>query len=571
MKTGHLTWLRDTSIALRVFAAPLALLLVTGGVLFLADRQAEDAISKIDKIHRAADGQRQQVDDLVATAYLVQSDVSRHLSLSGSGLEDEKLAPIRDAIATNLSRERKALDALRTGSLEQSEAVAFDDIQHFLDDYAKAVDGINQMAQIDRLIAIPLAAHVDETFSALSHRVLATQADIGAAADRATQATRDALAGARVRFWEFIGLFLFAVLAATMLVARGIARPISQLTEAMRGLAAGRLDIVIAGTERSNEIGAMACSLEVFKRNAIETERLRNEQEKLKRKTEDDKKTLLNKVANDFEDGVRHSIDTLASAAVEMRATSQSMSAMATETSKRAVIVTSAAEKASVNVQSVAVATGELSSSIGEIGRQVAQSTKVVGQAVAEANRANSTIQGMSQAAQKIGDVMKLIGEIASRTNLLALNATIEAARAGDAGKGFAIVASEVKSLANQTARATDEIAAQVAAMRDTTGEAALAISGISATIGTINQIAAIIAKAVEQQSAATQEIARNVGEVAQSTDQVSSTIGGVNQAAARADAAAGRVDTSASELGRQAETLRLNVEKLLVTIRAAA
>jgi methyl-accepting chemotaxis protein len=179
-------------------------------------------------------------------------------------------------------------------------------------------------------------------------------------------------------------------------------------------------------------------------------------------------------------------------------------------------------------------------------------------------------VQGLSAAAQKIGDVVKLISDIASQTNLLALNATIEAARAGDAGKGFAVVASEVKSLANQTAKATEEISAQVASMQGATNDAVQAIHSIGGTIGTINEIATTIASAVEEQGAATQEIARNVQEAAQGTGQVSSNIVGVNQAASETGAASSQVLASAEELGKQAETLRADVDQFLANIRAA-
>jgi methyl-accepting chemotaxis protein len=211
-----------------------------------------------------------------------------------------------------------------------------------------------------------------------------------------------------------------------------------------------------------------------------------------------------------------------------------------------------------------------LSSSVAEIGRQVTQSTEIAGQAVAEANRTNVTVQGLSAAAQKIGDVVKLISDIASQTNLLALNATIEAARAGDAGRGFAVVASEVKSLANQTAKATEEISAQVAAMQGATADAVQAIEGIGRTIGSINEIASVISIAVDQQGAATREIARNVQEAAQGTGQVSSNISGVNQAADKTGSAASKVLSSAEQLSGQAATLRADVDRFLANIRAA-
>jgi methyl-accepting chemotaxis protein len=373
------------------------------------------------------------------------------------------------------------------------------------------------------------------------------------------------------RLYEFSGLGIFASLGLLgWVVISMVARPMTAMTASMAKLANGDLAIEIVGNDRKDEIGDMARSLDIFKQNGIEIERLRVAQDEIKRKAELDKKFLLNKLADDFESGVRGSLDTLASAATEMRATSQSMTATAEETSAQATTVAAAAEQASVNVQTVASATEELSSSVAEIGRQVTQSTRIAGQAVEQAERTNTTVQGLSAAAQKIGDVVRLISDIASQTNLLALNATIEAARAGDAGKGFAVVASEVKSLANQTARATEEIGAQVAAMQSATSEAVQAIQSITGTIGAINEIAATIASAVEEQGAATHEIARNVQEAAQGTGQVSSSIIGVNQAASETGAASSQVLASAEGLGKQAETLRTDVDKFLADIRAA-
>jgi methyl-accepting chemotaxis protein len=369
-----------------------------------------------------------------------------------------------------------------------------------------------------------------------------------------------------------IGGLAFAALLcafAGVIIIISVSRPIKSMTAAMGKLAGGDKGVEIPAHDNKDEIGEMAKAVDIFKQNMIRADEVAAEQ-KAEQETKAKRQIAIESHIAAFETGVRSSLDGLASAATEMRATSQSMTATAEETSAQATTVAAAAEQASVNVQTVAAATEELSSSVVEIGRQVTQSTKIAGQAVEEAGRTNTTVHGLSAAAQKIGDVVKLISDIASQTNLLALNATIEAARAGDAGKGFAVVASEVKSLANQTARATEEIAAQVSAMQSATHDAVEAIKSISGTIVSINEIAATIASAVEEQGAATQEIARNVQEASQGTTQVSSNIIGVNQAAAETGAASSQVLASAEELGKQAETLRGNVDKFLADIRAA-
>jgi methyl-accepting chemotaxis protein len=378
-------------------------------------------------------------------------------------------------------------------------------------------------------------------------------------------------------FWEqarsmamMVVLALLVVGGLFLLVGRSIVNPINAMTMAMRNIAQGDIATSIPALERGDEVGAMAQSVKVFKDNMIEATRLRGEQDVLKAQADTERKSLLVRMADEFERGVRASLDSLSGAASNMQATSKSMSSTASEASHQATSVAAVAEQASANVQTVAAATEELSSSVSEIGRQVTQSTEIAGQAVAEANRTNVTVQGLSAAAQKIGDVVKLISDIASQTNLLALNATIEAARAGEAGRGFAVVANEVKSLASQTAKATDEISAQVGAMQGATTDAVQAIEGIGRTIGAINDITSAISLAVEQQGSATQEIARNVQEAALGTGQVSSNIAAVNHAAEKTGSASNEVLASADQLSKQAVNLRADVDKVLGNIRAA-
>ena len=263
-------------------------------------------------------------------------------------------------------------------------------------------------------------------------------------------------------------------------------------------------------------------------------------------------------------------VGTVASASTELEATARAMSATTGETMQQATNVAAAVEEASVNVQTVASAAEELSASISEIARQVAQSSEITNQAVEDANRTDVIVKTLAEGAQKIGDVVGLISTIAGQTNLLALNATIEAARAGEAGKGFAVVASEVKSLANQTAKATDDIRQQVAQFQLATKEAVAAIEEITRTIGEVSRIAASISTAVEEQGAATQEIARNVHEAAAGTQQVSVNIVGVSQGAAETGAAASEVLAAAGELSGQAERLSGDVQKFVADVKAA-
>ncbi|HWA46609.1 MAG TPA: methyl-accepting chemotaxis protein [Hypericibacter adhaerens] len=261
---------------------------------------------------------------------------------------------------------------------------------------------------------------------------------------------------------------------------------------------------------------------------------------------------------------VKEVVGVVASSASEMETSAQSMSATAEETNRQSTAVAAASEQAATNVQTVASAAEELSASIREIQQQMANSARIAQQAVEQVDRTDATVTGLAQAAEKIGEVVNLISDIASQTNLLALNATIEAARAGEAGKGFAVVASEVKNLANQTAKATEEIGQQIAAMQTATGDSVQAIRGIGETIKQISEVTTTVASAVEQQGAATQEISRNVQQAAAGTQEVSSNITGVQQAATQTGTAAGQVLSGARELAKQGQQLNTEIEEFL-------
>ena len=373
---------------------------------------------------------------------------------------------------------------------------------------------------------------------------------------------------------EFILILSLVAFVVGMVLAwfigRGIARPVTGMTDAMGRLAEGDTAVEIPAQGRKDEVGKMAAAVQVFKDNAIEKARLEAEQIESERRSEEEKRTAMNKMADDFQSSVGGIVESVSSASTQMQSTAQAMSATAEETSCQSTAVAAAAEQASANVQTVASASEELASSISEIGRQVAQSSQIAARAVKDAKHTDAQIQGLAEAAAKIGEVVSIITDIADQTNLLALNATIEAARAGDAGKGFAVVASEVKNLANQTAKATDEIGAQIGGIQTATQDAVTAIQGIGRTIAEIDEIATTIASAVEEQGAATQEIARNVEQAAVGTEDVTSNIGSVNQAANDTGAASSQVLSAAGELSEQANSLRTEVEKFLSDIKAA-
>jgi methyl-accepting chemotaxis protein len=364
------------------------------------------------------------------------------------------------------------------------------------------------------------------------------------------------------------GFFLLTVGVLFWVLNTLLTKPVQAMTAAMGNLARGDLNVQIPAVGREDEIGQMASAVQVFKENAISANHLETEHAEIQKRTEREKALEMKKLADSFESSVGVVVKTVTEAASGMESSAENLATAAKQTSSRAETVSSAAIQASNNVSTVASAAEELSSSISEISRQVSQSTRIAGAAVAEVQGANEKVQGLADAAKKIGEVVALITDIADQTNLLALNATIEAARAGDAGKGFAVVASEVKNLANQTARATEEISAQIGGIQTATEDAVQAIGSIGGTIGKMNEIASAIAAAVEEQGAATQEIARNVEQAAAGTQDVSSNIVQVTQAATETGHSAGEVLVAAGELSKQSEVLGSEMKDFIVEMR---
>jgi methyl-accepting chemotaxis protein len=350
---------------------------------------------------------------------------------------------------------------------------------------------------------------------------------------------------------------------------RRIARPVGVISAAMLKVAGGDLAGEVPYHERGDEIGQLAGTLAVFKENAA-AKALIEEQQRDEQKRREERHAAVEAAIATFAASVARTLEVVTRSAEEMRGTSQSMSGSADEVSQRAGAVAAASEEASANVQTVAAASEELSASIAEIGRQVTNAAGISTEAVAAAQQTTGTVEGLAAAAQRIGEVVQLINDVASQTNLLALNATIEAARAGEAGKGFAVVASEVKGLAGQTARATDEIRAQIEAVQAATQAAVEAIRGIAGRIGDINEVSTALAAAVEEQGAASHEITRNTQEAAHGTRQVSANILGVTTGIAETSRAATLVRAAADGVHRQADDLRNEVDRFLQAIRAA-
>jgi methyl-accepting chemotaxis protein len=439
---------------------------------------------------------------------------------------------------------------------------------YFEPDYVKLRDKLLEALLAGEKVEMTANQWSPLTVGRLAGMVLVAEGALDAAREYASDQYGAAQRGLVFGILMFVAALVFS-LGALMAVSRHVLQPLRVMRDAMLKVAAGDLSAEANYSHRQDEIGALSGALGTFKQNAADKARIEAEESNRHTQAATRQKAVEQHIAA-FEAQIRDALEALGSASSQMRQTSDGMSATSSRTNDQVKTVASASADASSNVQTVAAASEELNASIAEISRQVAHAATIAGRAVEETHQTDTTVQSLAETAGKIGEVVKLINDIAAQTNLLALNATIEAARAGEAGKGFAVVASEVKSLANQTAKATEEISAQITAVQSVTQNAVDAIKRIGGTIGEVSTVATSIASAVEEQGAATREITRNTQEAARRTKDVSENVAGVAQGADAAGAAAQGVKSAAEALGTQTDRLRAQVNDFLSKIRAA-
>jgi len=558
------SWLDNLKISLKIAVAPAATLVALMALVIGACLAFQGLRSDFRTLNEEAFARYQRAARLETVLSQFHAGLYRFTSFAANESDKVRLAEqARDLV--------KGADALtRAGSdVAGQDQKVIGELGKELLAYDGAARQVIEMVQADAGLGLILMADAETAFGRLKARLGALAVDADAARQKTYEQAVASIDRALMGFGLAAAFATGVAVLAAFFVTRAIGRPIEELTRTMSLLASGDLAVRIPAVGRRDEVGAMARAVEVFKETATEADRLsvdRAEGQRLR----DRRTAALENLVREFESGASVVLLTLNDASRSLDETAQRMASSVQATASRATMVATASEQAAANVQTVASAAEQLSASIVEVNGQIVRSTEIVRESANEARRTDTTMQTLANAGERIGSVVNLIRQIAGQTNLLALNATIEAARAGDAGKGFAVVATEVKSLASQTAQATEEIAAQIADMQRAATQAIAAIQGINGTVSGINEITGVIAAAVSQQQAATAEIARSAAEAASGTHNVTGNIGGVSEASVEMGASAQSVLQCAREFTLQSQALGRLVDEFLLSVRAA-
>jgi methyl-accepting chemotaxis protein len=493
-----------------------------------------------------------------------------HLTATAANEKDTgHVNELADAIRPQMEQSVELMNRLER-SLDDASRRRFEKIKPAFKTYRDDALGVADMTKTDAAYGVMLMGDAERNFKALRELLGDFVADLQRQRREVVAGTFERMDTTKLLFIALLGAAIALSAVCTFFISSRTVRPLLSLTKVMGALAEGDISVDIPGRERRDELGSMARTVQVFKETAVSAQTLAAERE-TRHADQQHRVAHLTALAKGFEDKARTVLMAVAQATTEMQSTAKDMVGTAEQTSAQAGTASDASQQAAQHVSAVAAATEQLSASSNEIAQQVTHSLEIAKKAVGTAASTNGTVGSLADSARKISEVVRLINDIATQTNLLALNATIEAARAGDAGKGFAVVAAEVKSLAMQTAQATEDIGAQVSEIQATTSETVSAIARIAETIDEMSTIATSIASAVEEQCAATREIAGNVQHASGKTGEVSTNVTGVADAAARTGGAADQVFRAAEQLAQQSGTLRRDIDAFLADLKNAA
>ncbi|MGI4955243.1 MAG: methyl-accepting chemotaxis protein [Janthinobacterium lividum] len=561
--------LRRHGLRVQIVAAPAIGLLGLVVVAALAFGAISREAVIITEVGHVAPARSAAVAAFRISLYEVHVRLYDMLNTANSESDAAKIAALSQHVLGGLRQAADHFEALGTILADPADLDRLQQAAPALAAYREAVEQVVDVAPLDAATAtmlMPAAVQIYQTLVVAATGILAS---VDAARNAHALAATEAVQQGLLLLGTTTGLVVLACATLGLVVANAVARPMIRMTHVMDALSHDDLTVDVPVLQGRDEVAQMGRSLQVLKRNAEAARALAVEQ-MAERSLKDQRSDRLGRLLRDFEGKIGQLVGLLANDSSELKSTARAMTSTAAKAGEHATTVADAAADASMRVQTVAAAAEELSASITEISRQVSASAQMTDKAVSETRRTDAIVRALAESAEKIGHVVELIANIARQTNLLALNATIEAARAGESGKGFAVVATEVKSLATQTAKATDEIGVQVAQIQAATLEAVGAIHGITVSVQDVSTIAASISLAVNEQGAATAEIARNVQQTATSTREVTTNIGGVSRGAGETGMAASQVISASGRLSDQADRLTNVVNTFLVDVQAA-